>query len=372
MEFLLKNFERHKERGLAGLRAGDKRAARHDLLKAAEYLFRLAAKSKEPLCSSRKANARKLLEMAKAITVESASHAGKAAQGVSGCEDAETGKASRWIVTQKPGVSFADVAGLEDVKDEIAKRVIYPFRHPAATERFKKQAGGGVLLYGPPGTGKTMMAQAIAAEIDAVFFSVRCSDIMSKWVGEAERNLNELFEQARAEARAVIFLDEVESIVAKRGKGSTVMDRVIPEFLSQVDGFESKGSCLLLLGATNRPWDMDAAALRTGRFGRKIYVGLPDLAARRKIVEMRLEEIPLAGDVDAGEIAELLEGYSGADIAGSRGVIDTATDFPYSRAIDGEEEALLTRDDILQAIEAVTPTVSKKMLARYDRFAREG
>jgi len=361
----LQAFETHKAKGLAAHRAGELAAARYNLLKAAEYLYLLAAKSNEPLRSTRKASAAKLLAMAQNIPATAPKSPAEGADTTA----SEKQIASRWVVTEKPGVSFADVAGLDDVKDEIRRLVIYPFQHLEATERFKKQAGGGVLLYGPPGTGKTMMAKAIATEIDAAFFSVRCSDVMSKWFGEAEKNLRALFDEARSHERAVIFLDEVEAIVAKRGKGSTVMDRVIPEFLSQLDGLDSDAPCLLLLGATNRPWDMDEAALRAGRFGRMIHVGLPDVAARRAILEHALDGVPTADDVNLDELAEMLDGYSGADIAGSRGVIDTATDFPYERAIDGDAEALLTRDDIVRAIEAVKPTVSAKALARYKRFA---
>ena len=364
-EFLLRSFETHKAKGLAAYRAGELRAARHNLLKAAEYLFLLAARSKEPLRSTRKTHARKLLEMAKKLPVN-------AAKAPAGESDGASADAARWIVTKKPDVSFGDVSGLDDVKDEIRRLVIYPFQHPEATERFRKQAGGGVLLYGPPGTGKTMIAKAIAAEIDAVFFTVRCSDIMSKWFGEAEQNLKALFDEARAQARAVIFLDEVEAIVAKRGQGSTVMDRVIPEFLSQLDGLGTESACLLMLGATNRPWDMDEAALRAGRFGRTIYVGLPDLAARRAILAKALDDVPVADDVNLDELAEQLDGYSGADIAGPRGLVDTATDFPYERAIAGDENAVLTADDLQRAVEIVKPTVSKQMLARYNAFARTG
>ncbi len=365
-DFYLRTFEAHKTKGLAAHRAGELRDARYNLLKAAQYLYLLAARSNEPLRSTRKANARKLLAMAKKLPATAPK---PAADGGDQSTSDEAAVASRWVVTRKPGVSFDNVVGLDEVKDEIRRLVIYPFQHPEATERFKKQAGGGVLLYGPPGTGKTMIAKAIATEIDAVFLAVRCSDVMSKWFGEAERNLKALFDEARSHERAVIFLDEVEAIVARRGQGSTVMDRVIPEFLSQLDGLESHAACLLLLGATNRPWDVDEAALRAGRFGRMIHVGLPDLAARRAILEKTLEDIPVAKGIDLDELAEMLDGYSGADIAGPRGVLDTATDFPYERAIDGDEAALLTRDDILRAIKAIRPTVSPNTLARYNQFA---
>jgi transitional endoplasmic reticulum ATPase len=258
-----------------------------------------------------------------------------------------------------------DVAGLEEVKAAIRKRVIYPFQHPEVTRKYRKQAGGGVLLYGPPGTGKTMIAKAIASEVDATFFSVKCSDVMSKWVGQAERNVSRLFEAARGRERAVVFLDETEAIVAKRGGDSTVMNRVIPEFLAQVDGLEGRPGGPLLLGATNRPWDMDDAALRPGRFGELIYVPLPDVVARRQIVAAALKGILLAEQIDVGAIAAQAEGYSGAD---SVALCEAAKDGPYEREIDSGLPQRLEVADLADAFRRVRPSVSPAQLRRYEKF----
>ena len=176
---------------------------------------------------------------------------------------------------------FADVAGLEDVKEEIRLRLIYPLAHPEKAQRYGIQSGGGLLLYGPPGTGKTLLARAVAGEIDAAFFTARPSELMSKWVGEAEQNIARLFDEARQCERAIIFLDEVEAMIpARRSSGSTVMQRVVPQILAELQGIRQRSSGLLFMGATNEPWALDPAVLRPGRFDARIYVGLPGSAPR--------------------------------------------------------------------------------------------
>lgn len=364
MRFLLEQFERHRDEGMAAYKAGRLRDARYQLLKAAEYLFRVAAQSSGTLREQRKRNAQKLLEMAKGIEVPDA-----LSEETADAPGGETGAgAQRWIVRRKPGVRFTDIAGLEDVKALVKRRVIYPFVHPEATQRYKKKAGGGVLLYGPPGTGKTMMAKAIASELEATFFSVKCSDIITKWVGQAEKNLQRLFAAARACPRAVVFLDETEAIVSRRGSNSTVMNRVIPEFLSQVDGLGSESeSALLLLGATNRPWDMDEAALRAGRFGELIYVGLPDCEARLDMLRRGLEDVPVADGVDIEDLARRLEGYTGADI---NGLLERATDLPYEREIRTGQPSQIEPDDVEAALERTKPSVTEAQLSRYAKFRR--
>ncbi|OGL43851.1 MAG: hypothetical protein A2161_19065 [Candidatus Schekmanbacteria bacterium RBG_13_48_7] len=368
MRFYIDTFNDYKEKGLSALRKGNLTEARFNLLKAAEYLFLLAEKSEGELRTVRKQTARKLLEMAKQIQPGKPKvYHTKESQGSSNDESRDEG-AKKWILVRKPDIYFKDIAGLENVKELIKKRVIYPFQHPEITKRYKKKMGGGVLLYGPPGTGKTMIAKAVATELDAVFFNIKCSDIISKWVGDAEKNLADLFSEASQYERAVIFLDETESIVSKRGSGSTVMDRVIPEFLSQVDGIEKRSNCILLLGATNRPWDMDEAALRTGRFGELIYVGLPDIKARKKILELELFGVPMDHDIDYDMLAEKLEGYTGADIAG---ICETATDFPYDRERETNEKSQLTEIDLLSAIKLKKPSVTQNQLKKYEIFRSE-
>ena len=364
MRLLLEQYEKHRQEGMAAYKARQPKEARYHLLKAADYLYRVAVESSGDLRAKRKLSAAKLVALAKSIDV---THPPEPVpeHGEEGVDGAVEEKARKWLVTRKPGVKFDDVAGLEEVKAVIRRRVIYPFVHPEITERYKKKAGGGVLLYGPPGTGKTMIAKAIATELEAAFFSVKCSDIISKWVGEAEKNLDKLFAAARACSRAVIFMDETEAIVSKRGGDSTVMNRVIPEFLAQVDGVDSGESALLLLGATNRPWDMDEAALREGRFGELIYVGLPDFDARYEMLRRALEGVPMAEDLDLEELTGRLDGCTGADI---KGFVERTKDRPFEREISSGSQSQIEKADIEDAFTRTKPSVTKAQLAKYEKF----
>ena len=217
---------------------------------------------------------------------------------------------------EKPTLRFDDVAGLDEVKQDIKLRMVYPFTHPELAKKFDIRAGGGVLFYGPPGTGKTMLAKATAGEVDAAFFRISAGDILSKWVGEAEQNIKKLFDLASREARSIIFIDEIEALVpARRDEGSSIMQRVVPQILQGMEGFDSKSSKnVLFMGATNVPWQLDPAVLRPGRFDEKIYIPLPDVEARLQILKMNLSNRPVAGEVDLQAIANHLQGYSGADI----------------------------------------------------------
>jgi SpoVK/Ycf46/Vps4 family AAA+-type ATPase len=361
LRFLYEQFVRYRDEGLTAYRARRAADARYNLLQAAACLYKLAHFTEGTLRGERVHAAARLVDMAKGMQQERIPHAAPEAAA-----DEHTGAShSKWVMTARPSVRFDDIAGLHAVKELIRRRVLYPFRYPEATARYRKRAGGGVLLYGPPGTGKTMLAKAIATELDATFFSVKCSDVMSKWVGEAERNLKDLFAAARQEKVSVVFLDETEALVGKRGGDSTIMNRLIPEFLSQVDGVDTEASPVLLLGATNRPWDLDEAALRPGRFGEHIYVGLPDADARRQMLSDNLEGVPLAPEVEVDALVARTEGYSGADLAG---LVARATDQPYSREVAGGRPDRLTADDIEQALREARPSVTKAMLARYEKF----
>jgi len=275
-----------------------------------------------------------------------------------------------WLLEERPNVRFSDVAGLEEVKQAILVRMVYPFTRPDLAERYRVRTGGGILLYGPPGTGKTLLARAVAGEIDAAFFHIKPSDIMSKWVGEAEQNVAKLFGAARQYPRAVIFIDEIEALVPKRrSTHSTVMQRLVPEILQQLQGLEEHDVALLLIGATNEPWALDPAILRPGRFDYKIYVPLPDERARRRILELNLKDRPLAEDVDLGELARLTEGYSGADVVR---VVDYATEEVFREAVITGEERPITMIDFLRALEVIRPSVNPKDLQKFESFAQRG
>jgi len=368
MSLFYDRYLHHFEAGQQALQDGRHTDARRELLQASRNILRLAEEGDDPAMQrARKQKGVQLLELAQSISQQSPQP--KSLLDSTLEQPAKTADKKRWEVVDKPNVRFDDIAGLKEIKDLIKQRVIYPFRNPELAAEYGRRPGGGVLMYGPPGTGKTMMAKGIATELEIPFYNVLCSDIMSKWVGDSEHNLKELMEAARAHPAAVIFLDETEALIGKRGGSSTVMNRLIPEFLAQIDGLSSAEGGLLLLGATNRPWDLDPAAMRHGRFGEHIYIGLPDLPARRKIIELALEDIPLADDIDLDSIAQQTEGFSGADL---KGLAERIIDPAYAAAMETGQRVEVTNVHVQQALDKSRPSVSEKELKRYAKFRDEG
>jgi transitional endoplasmic reticulum ATPase len=276
--------------------------------------------------------------------------------------------ADQWLVKEKPSLRFDDVAGLEDVKQDIRLKMIYPFAHADLAKKFGIRGGGGVLLYGPPGTGKTMLAKATAGEIDAAFFRVSPADVLSKWVGEAEQNIKKLFDAAAAEPRSIIFIDEIEALVpARRDEGSSVMQRVVPQILQGMEGFDKKTSqSVLFMGATNVPWQLDPAVLRPGRFDEKVYIPLPDLAARRKMLEMYLAHRPLANDVNMDSLSNMMEGYSGADI---KYICDRAATVPFLQSVATGSEGQITQAILNDVLHDTPKSVNADLLKRFVEWA---
>jgi len=380
-------FERLKTKGVRAFKEGKYAEAQPFLAQAAECMVGIAERDKDDtLREQHMAVAEQLGDLAKQCTdLKSKPRKkgkGKRARGDSEDDD-NGGNAEDWIVRETPDVSFGDIAGLEDVKEEIRLKMIYPLRHADAAAEYGLGVGGGLLLYGPPGTGKTMIAKAIAREIDATFFVVSAAQILSKWVGEAENNIRKLFEAAKAEDKSVIFLDEIEAMVPRRtSSGSTVMQRVVPQILQELEGFD-RGSdqCLLFVGATNKPWMLDEAMMRPGRFDTKAYLGLPDAPARMRMLEIYLGNRPLDKDVDLGQLCGMLDGYSGADIKslGQKAAAVPFMDFVKAQtaadAAAGEggeakpaERRAISMGDLTTVLAAIRPSVTRKDLERYRKF----
>ena len=370
-------FERYRQKGLDARRAMQWDTARLYLLEAARAMTDLAKEAQgDELRAGRQEIATKLLELArdcekaKKENRRTPATRGSASRSAEASEEGEGGDgADKWIVKEKPKLRFDDVAGLDDVKEDIRLRMIYPFQHPELAEKFGIAPGGGVLLYGPPGTGKTMLAKATAGEIDATFFRISPADVLSKWVGEAEQNLKKLFEAAAAEARAIIFIDEIEALIpARRDEGSSVMQRVVPQILQGMEGFDEKAnSPILFMGATNVPWQLDPAVLRPGRFDEKVYIPLPDLAARRKMLDIYLSRRPLADGIDLDALAGRLEGYSGADI---KYLCDRAAVIPFLRSVASGEEGEITADVLDDALADIRPSVTIEMIRRFEQWSQ--
>ncbi len=223
--------------------------------------------------------------------------------------------AMREFFVEVPRVSWKDVGGLKDVKQQLMESVEWPLSQPEVFKRLGINAPRGILLYGPPGTGKTLLAKAVANESDANFISIKGPEVMSKWVGESEKAVRELFKKAKQVAPSIVFLDELDAIAPRRGaySGSHVTESVVNQLLTSVDGLESMEG-VIIIGATNRPDIIDSSLLRPGRFDRLIMTPSPDVAARKEIFKIHTKNMPLAADVSLEELANDTDGFSGADI----------------------------------------------------------
>ncbi|MDY5441666.1 MAG: ATP-binding protein [Candidatus Enteromonas sp.] len=229
----------------------------------------------------------------------------------------------------------------------------------------------GILLYGVPGTGKTMFAKAIAGELGAPIFPVKCSDIASRYFGDSEKNISNLFAEARKYETAIIFFDEFEALGSSRDDSSSPMKRIVPELLTQMQGFEENPNNLILIAASNRPWEIDSAFIRTGRFSNHIMVPLPDKAARRVIVTNALKGIKISPQ-DLERIIEASEGYSGADLALQGGLCEKMKDCSIRRRLaDGTPDSTepeIIQSDIEAAFKLARKSVKQSDLDRIREF----
>ncbi|RMW37415.1 MAG: AAA family ATPase [Nitrosopumilus sp.] len=220
----------------------------------------------------------------------------------------------REVFIENPDVKWDEVGGLEDVKRELQEAVEWPMKYPSLYDKLGHSMPRGILLHGPSGTGKTLLAKAVATQSEANFVSVRGPELLSKWVGESERGIREIFKRARQSAPCVVFFDEIDSIAPIRGAGgeTAVTERVVSQLLTELDGMENMHG-VVVLAATNRADMIDPALLRPGRFDKIIQVPNPDKDSRKRILEINAEKIPMGDDVDMEKIAEITDGMSGAD-----------------------------------------------------------
>lgn len=307
------------------------------------------------------------------------------------------------VVTEKPNVKWDDVCGLSKAKEALKEAVILPMKFPQLFEGNRKP-WKGILLYGPPGTGKSFLAKACATEASGMFYSVSASNIVSKFQGEAERTVRALFDLARANKPAVIFLDEIDSLLSARGEGENESSRRIKtEFLVQMQGVGKDDKGILVLGATNIPWDLDPAVRR--RFQKKIYIPLPEKVARLRMFQLNLGDCieHTLKKEDFDELSELTEGYSGSDISTLtqdaiyeplrkcqqtvffKKIFDGKNYLPCSPSDEGAIRMSLNdievpemlyapdvcKDDFLKALSKIRPTVSPHDLIRQEEFTKE-
>jgi AAA+ superfamily predicted ATPase len=273
---------------------------------------------------------------------------------------------------EKPKIRFADVGGMDAVKEEIAIKVIQPLAHPELFEAYGKKVGGGLLLYGPPGCGKTHLARATAGEVQARFLSVGLHQVLDMWIGESEKHLHALFDAARRNAPCVLFFDEVDALAAKRTDMRWASGRhVINQFLSELDGAQASNDGVLVLAATNAPWHMDAAFRRPGRFDRVLFVPPPDRDARESILRVHLEQRPIAPGIQLGKVAAKTEGFSGADL---KGLVDLAVEEKLREAMKRGAPAPIGEKDLLAAAKRMRPSTKEWFAAAKNHvlFGNEG
>ena len=266
--------------------------------------------------------------------------------------------ALREVQVQIPDVSWDDVGGLDELKDELREAVEWPIKHKEAYDYVNVETPKGVLLHGPPGTGKTLIAKALAKMTESNFISIKGPELLSKWVGESEKGVREIFRKARQAAPCIIFLDEIDSLVPRRSSGNSdshVTENIVSQILTEIDGLEELHN-VLIIGATNRLDIVDEALLRPGRFDRIIEVGNPDSKGRKHIFEIHTKKKPLEGNVDIKKLVEITDGFSGAEIAA---ITNRAALVALKRYVSGKsqniKEIKITQQDLIDAVDKVRP-----------------
>ncbi len=316
-------------------------------------------------------------ELAKAAALRKKQDSKQSGQGSGARIDQESDEEDEALFvpeTQAPDTGFAQIAGLDEAKQIVTEEIINPLLYADVYQKFKRGNRGGLLLFGPPGGGKTMMARAIAAESHMAFFSVRCSDIVGRYFGEAEKRVRALFRAAREAHDAVIFMDEAEALACRRGGNSTVMNRLVPELLSQMDGFERFDGHIIVIFATNRPYDLDPAFLRPGRLATHCYIALPDYEIRLALLKNQILSRPCEEGIDIESLARATERFSCADLVN---MVERGCQQPINREILARKQGFaeanekLTEADLKVALKRVHPSVETEEIRRLEKWMKQ-
>lgn len=255
----------------------------------------------------------------------------KAKQAQEGKTEGGGGTGGDIKMLQKPNMTFADVAGMDKMKEEIRDTIVYPMVNPELARHYGKLGGGGILMYGPPGCGKTYIVKAAAGECKAGFINAKLSDLLDMYVGNTEKNIHKVFELARKNSPCILFFDEVDAIGGRRdqGEGAQYMKMAVNQMLYEMDGIEAHNENILVIAATNAPWDVDPALRRSGRFSKAIYIPEPDMTSREAILKMHAKKRPMAKFIPFKLLALATFGYASSDL---KALVMEATDIPWKEA----------------------------------------
>ncbi len=276
--------------------------------------------------------------------------------GVQLSDEEIKGGLTQFNIVEAPKETFNDVAGMDELKEVLRKAIIYPFLYADLTKEYGVRAGGGVLLYGPPGCGKTFIAKAVAGEAKANLIDAKLSDVFGVWVGTTEKNIHNMFELARHNTPAILFVDELDALGGARGieTGAKTYAQATNVFLTELDGVSTSNDNILVLGATNAPWFVDPAVKRSGRLGQLIYVPPPDMEERKALFQLYLKSKPIEDNIDFDKLAAMSEAFSASDIAL---ICREAGKKPWEEAIKSGVKRKIRMDDLTSTLAAIKPTL---------------
>jgi len=274
--------------------------------------------------------------------------------------------AMREVMIEVPNVKWDDIGGLEKPKAELKEAIEWPLKYPEMFKRMGIKPPRGIFLFGPPGTGKTLLAKAVATESEANFISVRGPELLSKWVGESEKGVREIFRKARTASPCIIFFDEIDSIGPRRGgeSGSHVTETVVNQLLTEMDGLEELKD-VVVVAASNRPDIVDPALMRPGRFDRLVQIPAPDFETRKAIFAVHTKKVPIAKDVDLLKLAEATDGYSGADI---EGIVKEAV---FEALRESKQTKEVRWKHFEKALASVKPSLEDRVMKTYEQFSKK-
>ncbi len=272
------------------------------------------------------------------------------------------------LATESDFIDFSHIGGMEELKERIRMSIIYPFKNKDLFKKFKKSSGGGLLFYGPPGCGKTLISRATAGECGAHFVSISIHEVLSKWIGESEQRIHELFATARRKSPTIVFIDEIDALGVKRGDAGNTAS-LVNTLLTEIDGASSNNEDLLIIGATNTPWRIDSAFRRPGRFDHVLFIPPPDLKARISILEIMLKDIPQE-KVDLKKLAKLTDRFSGADL---RAIVDRASEAVIQEIMRTGKDGKIKQKDLITSIKATRPTTLEwlEQASNYASYANQ-